>query len=52
MSLERHLMMARAGIHLFPITLLEWQCKREQVLRELDEWIARVCGPSDNPEES
>lgn len=52
MSLERHLMMARAGIHLFPISLLEWQCKRERVLRELDEWIARVCGPSGNPEES
>ena len=51
MSLERHLMMARAGIHLFPVTLLEWQCKREQVLRELDEWLARVCGPSGNPEE-
>lgn len=52
MSLERHLMMERAGIHLFPITLLEWQCKRAQVLRELDEWLARERGPSGVPAES
>lgn len=35
MSLERHLMMQRAGIRLFPISLLEWKTKREKVLHEL-----------------
>jgi hypothetical protein len=51
-SLERHLMMARAGIQLFPVTMLEWQSKRDQVLRELDGWIAREHGPSRVPDES
>lgn len=51
-SLERHLMMARAGIQLFPVTMLEWQCKRDHVLRELDGWIAREHGPSRVPDES
>jgi hypothetical protein len=36
MTFECHLMMERAGIRLFPITLLEWQSKREQILNELD----------------
>lgn len=41
MNLERHLMMQRAGIRLFPITRLEWETKREQILRELSDWIER-----------
>jgi len=40
MSLERHLMMQRAGIRLFPISRLEWETKRDQVLRELETWFA------------
>lgn len=39
MSLERHLMMQRAGIRLFPISRLEWETKRDQVLRELGTWF-------------
>jgi hypothetical protein len=40
MSLERHRMMQRAGIRLFPVTLLGWQSKRGKILSELDAWIA------------
>ena len=40
MGIERHLMMQRAGIRLFPVTLLEWQSKRGKILSELDAWIA------------
>ncbi len=41
MSIERHLLMQRAGIRLFPICLLEWQSKRDLVLQDLEEWLAR-----------
>ncbi|MBP6783811.1 MAG: hypothetical protein KA152_08485 [Verrucomicrobiales bacterium] len=40
MSLDRHLMMQRAGILLFPISRLEWETKRERVLRELEGCIS------------
>jgi len=39
MSLERHLMLRRAGIRLFPLSLLEWEVRRDEVLAELSRWM-------------
>lgn len=40
-SLKQHLMLRRAGIRLFPLSLLEWETKREKVLCELQGWIGQ-----------
>jgi hypothetical protein len=40
MGLERHLMLKRAGIQVYPIALSEWVMKSDQVLAELDLLIA------------
>ncbi len=39
MSLDRYLMLRRAGIELFPVSLLEWQDRREEVLAEMTRWL-------------
>jgi hypothetical protein len=39
MSLDRYLMLRRAGIELFPVSLLEWQGRREEVLAEMTRWL-------------
>jgi hypothetical protein len=36
MSLDRHLMLQRAGIRLFPLSLLEWEMKRVEILAEIE----------------
>ncbi len=39
MGFERYLLLHRAWIRLFPLSLLEWQSKRDQLLLELDGWM-------------
>lgn len=41
MSLERHLALGRAGIRLFPLSLLEWEVKKEEVLDTIERWLAQ-----------
>lgn len=38
-SLQQHLMLRRAGIRLFPLSLVEWETKKDKVLRELENWL-------------
>lgn len=39
MELKRHLMLRRAGIRLLPLSLLEWQVQRKEVLEKISAWM-------------
>ena len=41
MSLERHLALGRAGIRLFPLSLLEWEVKKEEIVDTIERWLAQ-----------
>ncbi|MDF1823769.1 MAG: AAA domain-containing protein [Verrucomicrobiales bacterium] len=40
MSLDRHLLLRRAGIELFPVALDEWMVRRDEVLKEIEKRIS------------
>lgn len=39
MALSRHLMLRRAGIRLFPLSLLEWEVRRDDVMKRVSCWL-------------
>ncbi len=39
MGMSRHLMLRRAGIRLFPVSLLEWEIRRDVVLERFSRWM-------------